>query len=55
LNFSQAAWAVPYIQKRFAEMGLINSPEEFDANIRAQIKRWAEVAKAAGIHWSDLE
>jgi tripartite-type tricarboxylate transporter receptor subunit TctC len=42
----------PDVEKRFAELGLIivaNSPEEFDAYIRKEIARWAQVAKAAGI------
>ena len=43
----------PDMARRFADMGLeivANSPEEFDAYIRAEIARWSRVAKAVGIH-----
>ncbi len=43
---------MPDIVKRLDEFGLQvvgNSPEEFDAMIRAEIDRWTKVAKAANI------
>ncbi len=47
-----AVLKMPDIVKRLDEFGLQvvgNSPEEFDAMIRAEIDRWTKVAKAANI------
>ena len=42
----------PEVTKRFTDIGLEpagNSPEEFDAYIRAELARWSKVAKAANV------
>jgi tripartite-type tricarboxylate transporter receptor subunit TctC len=45
---------MPDVAQRLGELGLQavgNSPEEFDAFIRAEIERWTKVAKAAGVKY----
>jgi tripartite-type tricarboxylate transporter receptor subunit TctC len=44
--------ALPDVKERIAEMGfnvVVNSPEEFAAQIREEVARWGKVVKAAGI------
>ena len=41
----------PEVKARMAEVGLTpvgNTPEQFDAYIRSEIPRWAQVVKASG-------
>ena len=43
--------ATPEVKQRMAEIGLTpvgNTPEQFDAYIRSEIPRWAQVVKASG-------
>jgi tripartite-type tricarboxylate transporter receptor subunit TctC len=43
---------IPEAKARMAEFGVIpvgNSPEEYDAMIRADIAKWSKVIKDAGI------
>jgi tripartite-type tricarboxylate transporter receptor subunit TctC len=47
-----AALKTPEVQKRMSEIGLEpvgNSPEEFDAFIRAEIPKWTKVVEEANI------
>jgi tripartite-type tricarboxylate transporter receptor subunit TctC len=44
--------AVPDMKERLATLGfepVVSTPEEFDAQIRAEIKRWGDVIRAANI------
>ena len=44
--------ALPDVRERIAEMGfniIVNSPQEFAAQIRDEVARWSKVVKAAGI------
>jgi tripartite-type tricarboxylate transporter receptor subunit TctC len=44
--------ALPEVKERIAEMGfnvVVNSPEEFAAQIKDEVARWGKVVKAAGI------
>ena len=44
--------ATPEVREKFISMGadpLIMSPEEFTAFIRADIEKWAKVARAANV------
>ena len=46
------ALAQPEVRERFASQGLevaSSTPEQFGAHIRAEIEKWARVAKTAGI------
>lgn len=43
---------LPEVRAKLAELGMVpvgNSPEEFDAFIRAEIPKWSKVVQAAGI------
>ena len=44
--------ALPDVRERIAEMGfniIVNSPQEFAAQIKEEVARWSKVVKAAGI------
>jgi tripartite-type tricarboxylate transporter receptor subunit TctC len=46
------ALATPTVKERFASLGVQpvgNTPEQWGAEIRADLARWAKVIKAAGI------
>jgi tripartite-type tricarboxylate transporter receptor subunit TctC len=44
--------ALPDVKERIGEMGfniVVNSPQEFTAQIKDEVARWGKVVKAAGI------